>query len=60
MRAAETAHIGVGAAPTSYFVLTRLHTNTAVGAVTRLIDLGVEGFGVDGFASRFRRSGDRG
>jgi general secretion pathway protein E len=44
MRDAETAHIGVHAALTGHLVLTTLHTNTAAGAVTRLIDMGVEGF----------------
>ncbi|MBO0763976.1 MAG: type II/IV secretion system protein [Hyphomicrobiaceae bacterium] len=44
MRDAETAHIGVHAALTGHLVLTTLHTNTAAGAVTRLIDMGVESF----------------
>jgi general secretion pathway protein E len=44
MRDSETAHIGVHAALTGHLVLTTLHTNTAAGAVTRLIDMGVESF----------------
>jgi general secretion pathway protein E len=44
MRDGETAHIGVHAALTGHLVLTTLHTNTAAGAVTRLIDMGVESF----------------
>jgi general secretion pathway protein E len=44
MRDAETAHIGVHAALTGHLVLTTLHTNTAAGAMTRLIDMGVESF----------------
>src|SRR5262252_3607212 len=44
MRDAETARIGVHAALTGHLVLTTLHTNTAAGAVTRLIDMGVESF----------------
>ena len=44
MRDAETAHIGVHASLTGHLVLTTLHTNTAAGAVTRLIDMGIESF----------------
>lgn len=44
MRDAETAHIGVHASLTGHLVLTTLHTNTAAGAVPRLIDMGVESF----------------
>jgi general secretion pathway protein E len=44
MRDGETAHIGVHAALTGHLVLTTLHTNTAAGAIPRLIDLGVESF----------------
>ncbi len=44
MRDSETAHIGVHAALTGHLVLTTLHTNTAAGAVTRLIDMDVESF----------------
>jgi general secretion pathway protein E len=44
MRDPETAHIGVHAALTGHLVLTTLHTNTAAGAIPRLIDLQVESF----------------
>jgi len=44
MRDAETASIGVHAALTGHLVLTTLHTNTAAGAITRLIDMKVESF----------------
>jgi general secretion pathway protein E len=44
MRDAETAHMGVHAALTGHLVLTTLHTNNAAGAITRLIDMGVESF----------------
>jgi general secretion pathway protein E len=44
MRDSETAHIGVHAALTGHLVLTTLHTNTAAGAVTRLIDMNIESF----------------
>jgi general secretion pathway protein E len=44
MRDAETAHIGVHSALTGHLVLTTLHTNTAAGAIPRLIDMGIESF----------------
>ena len=44
MRDAETAHIGVHASLTGHLVLTTLHTNTAAGAITRLIDMEIESF----------------
>ena len=44
MRDAETARIGIHAALTGHLVLTTLHTNTAAGAIPRLIDLEVESF----------------
>ncbi len=44
MRDRETAEIGLRAAITGHFVLSTLHTSTAVGAVNRLIDMGAEGF----------------
>ncbi len=40
----ETAGIAVQASLTGHLVLSTLHTNTAVGAVTRLGDMGVEPF----------------
>ncbi len=40
----ETAQIAIQASLTGHLVLTTLHTNDATGAVTRLIDMGVEPF----------------
>ncbi len=42
IRDLETAQIAVQASQTGHLVLSTLHTNTAVGAVTRLRDMGVE------------------
>ncbi len=42
IRERETAEIAVQAALTGHLVLSTLHTNDAVSAVTRLIDMGVE------------------
>jgi type IV pilus assembly protein PilB len=44
IRDAETATIGVQAAMTGHRVLSTIHTNDAAGAVTRLIDMGLEPF----------------
>jgi len=44
IRDSETAGIAIHAALTGHLVLTTLHTETAVAAVPRLLDLGVEGF----------------
>ncbi|HFE38305.1 MAG TPA: type II secretion system protein GspE [Gammaproteobacteria bacterium] len=44
IRDLETAEISVQASLTGHLVLSTLHTNTAVGAVTRLRDMGVEPF----------------
>ncbi|MEL7090891.1 MAG: GspE/PulE family protein [Pseudomonadota bacterium] len=44
IRDAETASVAVQAALTGHLVLSTLHTNTALGAITRLRDLGVEPF----------------
>ncbi|MBA4761399.1 type II secretion system ATPase GspE [Sphingomonas sp.] len=42
IRDQETAEVAVRSAMTGHFVLSTLHTNSAVGSVTRLIDMGVE------------------
>jgi type IV pilus assembly protein PilB len=42
IRDRETAEIAVQAALTGHLVLSTLHTNHAIGAITRLIDMGVE------------------
>ena len=44
VRDLETAEIAVQASLTGHLVLSTLHTNTAVGAITRLRDMGVEPF----------------
>ena len=44
IRDLETAQIAVQASLTGHLVMSTLHTNTAVGAVTRLMDMGVEPF----------------
>ncbi len=44
IRDAETARIATQAAMTGHLVLTTLHTNDAIQASTRLIDMGVERF----------------
>ncbi|MEC9342008.1 MAG: type II secretion system ATPase GspE [Pseudomonadota bacterium] len=44
IRDLETAQIAVQASLTGHLVLSTLHTNTAVGAVTRLRDMGTEPF----------------
>ncbi|MBA2623175.1 MAG: Flp pilus assembly complex ATPase component TadA [Chthoniobacterales bacterium] len=43
-RDVETAQIAIQASLTGHLVFTTLHTNDAAGAVTRLIDMGVEPF----------------
>jgi type IV pilus assembly protein PilB len=44
MRDLETAQISIQASLTGHLVLSTLHTNDAPGAVTRLVDMGVEPF----------------
>ncbi len=44
IRDRETADIAVNAALTGHLVLSTLHTNDAAGAVTRLLDMGIEPF----------------
>ncbi len=44
IRDRETADIAIRAALTGHLVFSTLHTNDAAGAVTRLIDMGVEPF----------------
>ncbi len=44
IRDAETAEIAIQAALTGHMVLSTLHTNDAVSAFTRLIDMGIEPF----------------
>ena len=42
IRERETAQIAVQAALTGHLVLSTLHTNDSVGAITRMVDMGVE------------------
>lgn len=44
IRDRETAEIAVNAALTGHLVLSTIHTNDAPGAVSRLLDMGVESF----------------
>ncbi|MDP3704234.1 MAG: ATPase, T2SS/T4P/T4SS family, partial [Candidatus Omnitrophota bacterium] len=44
IRDRETAEIAIHAALTGHLVLSTLHTNDAVGAVPRLLDMGVESY----------------
>lgn len=44
IRDRETADIAVRSAITGHLVFSTLHTNTAVGAITRMEDLGIESF----------------
>ena len=44
IRDLETAEIAVQASLTGHLVLSTLHTNTAIGAVTRMQDMGIEPF----------------
>ena len=40
----ETAQLAIRAALTGHLVFSTLHTNNAVGAIPRLLDMGVEPF----------------
>ncbi len=44
IRDGETASLAVNAALTGHLVLSTIHTNSAVGAIPRMIDMGVEPF----------------
>jgi general secretion pathway protein E len=44
MRDGETASIAIHAALTGHLVLSTLHTNTAAGAIPRLLDMGIDSF----------------
>jgi len=44
VRDSETAELALQASLTGHLVLTTLHTNDAPGAVTRLVDIGVESY----------------
>ena len=44
MRDAETAQIGIQASLTGHLVLSTVHTNSAIAAITRLRDMGIQSF----------------
>jgi general secretion pathway protein E len=44
IRDSETADIAIQAALTGHMVFSTIHTNDAAGAITRLVDMGVESF----------------
>ena len=44
IRDEETARIAIQSALTGHLVFSTLHTNSAVGAITRLVDMGIEPF----------------
>ena len=44
IRDVDTAEIAVQAALTGHLVLSTLHTNDAIGAITRLLDMGIQPF----------------
>src|SRR3546814_12152626 len=44
MRDLETARIAIQSALTGHLVLSTLHTNNAAGGITRMLDMGVEGY----------------
>lgn len=44
IRDSETAEIAIKASITGHFVLSTIHTNSAAGAIPRLIDMGIEPF----------------
>ena len=51
IRDLETARIAIQSSLTGHLVLSTLHTNDAAGAVTRLLDLGIEPYLVSGSLS---------
>ena len=44
IRDLETAEIAIQASLTGHLVLSTLHTNTAIGSITRMVDMGIEPF----------------
>ncbi len=48
IRDAETLRIAIQAALTGHLVLSTLHTNDAISAVTRILDMGIESYLVSG------------
>lgn len=48
MRDFDTAHIGIQSSLTGHLVLSTLHTNDSISAVTRLSDMGIESYLIAG------------
>lgn len=48
MRDFETAHIGIQSSLTGHLVLSTLHTNDSVSAISRLVDMGIEPYLIAG------------
>ena len=48
MRDFDTAHIGIQSSLTGHLVLSTLHTNDSVSAVSRLVDMGIEPYLIAG------------
>ncbi len=46
IRDATSADVAIKAAPTGHLVFSSIHTNSASGVITRLIDMGLEPFQV--------------
>lgn len=44
IRDAETAQLAIQAALTGHLVFSTIHTNTAIGVVTRMLDMGIESY----------------
>lgn len=44
IRDAETAQLAIQAALTGHLVFSTIHTNTAIGVITRLLDMGIESY----------------
>jgi general secretion pathway protein E len=59
IRDKETAEIAVHASLTGHLVLSTIHTNDAAGAVTRLVEMGIEPFLVTLVAHRHPRAAPR-
>ena len=59
IRDQETAEIAIHASLTGHLVLSTIHTNDAAGAVTRLVDMGVEPFLVRSSRDRRARAAPR-
>ena len=59
IRDKETAEIAIHASLTGHLVLSTIHTNDAAGAVTRLVDMGVEPFLVRSSRHRHPRAAPR-